>query len=106
MRNRLADFSLPLIALAVAVGLVIAWIDTRPGWDDTGVTAGLLLAASAIFAALRPRAPWLWAIAVGVWIPLVGILGTHNYGSLLALAIAFLGAYGGAMVRKTLALFK
>jgi hypothetical protein len=30
--------------LAFCAGLAIAWIDTRPHWDDTGITVGVLLA--------------------------------------------------------------
>jgi hypothetical protein len=43
--------------------------------------------------------PWLLAMLVGAWIPLRGIIITHNYGSILALIIAFIGAYGGWVVR-------
>ena len=32
-----------IAALAVTIGTGIAWVDTRPTWDDTGVTAGALL---------------------------------------------------------------
>ena len=81
-------------------------LTARQGWDDTGVTAGLILVASGIFAALRPARPWLWAVAVGGWIPLLGIASSGNYGSLLALAVSFLGAYSGALVVKTIRLFR
>src|SRR4051794_30158392 len=38
------------VALLVAAiaGLALAWIDTRPGFDDTGVLVGLIVAASMI----------------------------------------------------------
>jgi hypothetical protein len=39
---------------------------------------------------------------VGLWIPLFGISSSANYGSLLALAIAFVGAYSGMLVRRVL----
>ncbi len=81
----------------------LAWLDSRQGWDDTGITAGLILVASALFAALRPGMPWLWALAVGLWIPLLGILRTHEFAALLALGIAFGGAYAGMALRHALA---
>jgi hypothetical protein len=28
--------------LAIAAGLLIADIDSRPAWDDTGITAGMI----------------------------------------------------------------
>jgi hypothetical protein len=43
---------------------------------------------------------WLWALAVGAWIPLWGIISMQNYGALLALIIAFVGAYAGVLARK------
>jgi hypothetical protein len=92
-----------LAIVAIALGLAIAWIDSRPGWDDAGLTAGAVFLAAAFFAALVPRRPWLWALAVGAWIPLFGIIGSRNTGSLLALGIAFAGAFAGAFVRKSLA---
>jgi hypothetical protein len=91
-----------LPVLAVACGLLIAWVDSRPAWDDTGVTVGTLLLAAAFFAALRPRRPWLWALAVGGWIPVLGIIQSHNYGSLIAPAVALFGAYLGAFARKAM----
>jgi len=101
-RNAMAG----LLVLAVLAGLAIAWLDSRQGWDDTGVTAGLILLTCGGFAALRPARPWLWAVAVGGWIPLLEIASSGNYGSLLALAVSFLGAYSGALVVKTIRLFR
>ena len=96
------SFVLMVIA-AVAVGIMIAWIDSRPGWDDTGITAGLVILSAAVFGALHPTRAWIWALSVGVWIPLTGILLHGNYGSLLALGVALLGAYAGALTRRGLA---
>jgi hypothetical protein len=42
----------------------------------------------------------LWALCCGLGVPLVNIATTHNFGSLLALAFAFAGAYTGVAVRK------
>jgi uncharacterized ion transporter superfamily protein YfcC len=95
----------PLVS-AVLVGLAIAWLDNQQGWDDTGVTAGLVLVAAGSFSALRPTYAWLWALAIGLWIPLVGIVSSQNYESLVALAVAFLGAYSGALLAKVARLFR
>jgi hypothetical protein len=88
-----------LLLAAIVIGLLIAFVDSRPSWDDTGVTAAAVFLACGLFSALRPQQPWIWALAVGVWIPLVGVAVTHNLGSLLAIAVAFVGAYGGAWLR-------
>ena len=90
---------LSLLALAVGLGLLIAWVDSRPTWDDAGITAGAIFLTAALCSALRPSLAWLWALAVGIWVPLWGIIGHHNYGSLLALFAASLGAGAGALGR-------
>jgi hypothetical protein len=87
---------------AVAVGLALGYVDSRPSWDDTGVTAGALILAALLLGALAPRRPWAVALAVGSWIPLFGIVGSRNYGSLLALAVAFAGASAGSLLRRVI----
>jgi len=89
-----------LFAGAIAFGILLGYVDSRPSWDDTGVTAGLLFVVTAILGAVAPDRPWLWALCVGAWIPLFGIYQTSNYGSLLALGFSFAGAYGGMVVRR------
>jgi hypothetical protein len=89
---------------AVAFGLVIAYVDSRPNWDDTGITAGAIFAACGLLGILGPERPWLWALGVGAWVPVYGIVSAGNYFSLLALVIAFAGAYAGMACRKTLEL--
>lgn len=100
---RVRPLRIGLAVLAIVVGLIIGWVDSRPTWDDTGLTAAAVFLAAAFFAALTPRRPWLWGLAVGAWIPLFGIIGSHHVGSLLALAIALGGAFAGALARRALA---
>jgi hypothetical protein len=87
-----------LYVLAVIIGLAIAYVDFSPGWDDTGITAALLLLGSAVLGYLLPRYPWLIALAVGIWIPLASIFITHNYGGVIALVFSFIGAYAGKFI--------
>jgi hypothetical protein len=95
-----------LLVVAVLAGLFSAYIDSRPTWDDTGILAFGILIISGLITLLGARRPWLIALAVGIWIPLYWIVATQDYGSLLALVFAFMGAYGGWLVhlgiRKTL----
>ena len=86
-------------ALALVSGLAIGWIDTRPGWDDTGITVGLILITSAILGFAFPKRCWIRAIIIGGALPLFNIMTNGNYGSLIALVIAFLGSYSGAGLR-------
>ena len=89
-----------MLLAALILGVLIAWVDSRPTWDDTGITAGVLLIVSAGFGAVYPRFAWLWAIVLGAWIPLFSIMIAHNFGSLLALVLAFIGAYVGVGIRS------
>ena len=93
---------MPRIALlaGLTIGIIIGYIDSRPSWDDTGVTAVAILVSTLVLGALAPQRPWATALVVGAWIPLFGILTRANYGSLLALAFAFAGAYVGMLLRR------
>lgn len=91
-----------LALAAVVLGILLGLLDTRPGWNDTGISAGSLLLAGAILGWLSPAQAWLWALALGMWIPALNIAIYHNYGSVLALAFSFAGAYAGALARKAL----
>ncbi len=88
-----------LLTAALGMGGLIAFFDSRPTWDDTGVTAAALFVSSAVFGFVGPRRPWLWALAVGGWIPAIGILRARDPATALALLVAFAGAYGGRVAR-------
>ncbi len=92
-----------LLPVAIAFGLAIAWIDARPNWDDAGITAGLLVLASAAFAVLAPRRPWRWALAIGIWIPLAAIARHGDLKMLIVLAFPLAGAYAGSALRRVTA---
>jgi hypothetical protein len=91
-----------LAVIGLAAGLGLAYIDSRPRWDDAGILVGAILLASGLVALLGFKRPWLLALMVGIWIPLHGILISHNLGSIIALAIAFAGAYAGWAARHIL----
>jgi hypothetical protein len=87
--------------VALAAGISIAAVDSRPGWDDTGLTVGALLVCAAVAAAIGGSRPWLWAILVGAWLPLLEVPASGSPDSLVALAFAGLGALAGwATVRS------
>ena len=89
-----------LLLAAMSVGATLTWIDTRPGWDDTGISAMLIFLSCAAFGAISPRRYWLWALAIGLWIPLIEIVVKHTVASILALILAFAGAASGAAIRR------
>ena len=95
-----------LLALAILVGLLIAFVDSRPTWDDTGITAGTMLLSSGLLTLLGYRRPWLIALAVGLWTPLYETYISRSFSlpgvillPLFILCITFIGAYAGWAVR-------
>jgi hypothetical protein len=92
-----------LVLIAIVIGHLFAYIDSRPNFDDTGVLAVSVAIVSAILSYLYPRRPWLWALAVGIWIPLHNTIHSGNFGSILALVFALAGAYIGAGIRNSIA---
>ena len=91
--------SIIVLLLATITGWAIAWIDSRPNWDDTGISVMMVLLAAALFGYLSPQKPWLTALAVSVWIPLASIAISNNFGALIALIPGFIGAYFGYFVK-------
>lgn len=86
--------------VAVVAGIGIALIDSSPGWDSTGITAGLLLIGAGTAAAIGRDRPWLWALLVGLPTPILETVRDGNAGSWLALVFAAGGAgIGWAVVR-------
>ena len=91
------------IALGVILGLLLAFVDSRPGFDDTGITAVLLVAAALVSVLVAGPALALagspilataaWTALVGLWIVIV----ERTTGSVLALVFAAIGA-GSAVV--------
>ena len=90
-----------LAIAALLAGVAIGLVDSSPGWDTTGITAGaLVLAAGAASWVGRDR-PWLWALLVGLPTPILDIARTGNTGSVLALGFAALGAAVGWALRRS-----
>jgi hypothetical protein len=89
-----------LTAAAAAAGVAIGYVDSRPGWDDTGITAGLLILAAGAVAAVSGRRPWLWALLVGAGTPLFEIPTGGSPASLAALLFAAIGALAGWLVAR------
>jgi hypothetical protein len=90
-----------LVVVALGSGLVIALVDSSPGWDSTGMTAGALLIAAAIAAFMAGDRPWLWSLLVGLPTPAIEIRPSGATGSLLALAFAAVGAGMGWALART-----
>jgi hypothetical protein len=96
-----------LFLFAVLAGVSIAYVDSRPHWDDAGITAFSMLVAAGVCGLIGPMRPWLWALAVGIWIPVHTLVRTGSPQSLIMLillAFPFAGAYAGMAIRRGLAM--
>lgn len=90
-----------LFAASLLLGLFFAYVDSRPTWDDAGVLAGAILLSCGILGALGPQRPWLWALLVGLPMPIHSFLETHQPpASAVAIVFAFVGAYAGFGLRR------
>ena len=92
------------VLLALTAGIFIGYVDTRPTWDDAGITAGMTLISAAILAGLAPRVALLIALGIGLPIWFFNYPGTGNGGSYAVLAIALLGAGIGYGLSRLLSL--
>jgi len=88
------------LVAAVLAGAAIGYIDSRPNWDDAGVTAGALLVAGVVLGAATPRWFWLIGLALGAPILALNVALHGNYGSALALVVAVAGAGLGSVIGK------
>lgn len=86
-----------LVVMSIGIGLVIAYVDSQPNWDDTGITATMLLLVAAMVSGISARRPWLWAILIGMWTPLFEI-SSAGWAGLTALGIAAIGAVAGYLL--------
>ena len=88
------------LVIAVAAGIGIAVVDSSPGWDSTGITAGLLLLGAGAAAAIGRDRPWLWALLVGSPTPILETVHDGNTGTWLALVFAAVGAVVGWAIAR------
>jgi len=96
--------------VAVLFGVFAGWIDLKVG--ELLFTALLVVAASMLLGALRPKRPWRWVLLVAGCVPVAELLGyvvmtqkpyrAQIYESFLAFLPGFAGAYGGALLRGVL----
>jgi hypothetical protein len=94
-----------LLVAATVAGVAIAYLDSRPRWDDAGITAGAMMLVAGALGLLGPQRPWLWALAVGLWIPTYAFVRTPALGTgamLVILVFPFVGAYLGRVTRSLL----
>ena len=94
------------IVVAVVAGIGLAILDSRPGYDDTGVTAAGLAVAALVAVLIEGSGRVLRvaaiAVLVGIWIPIFEIAAPGTYGSLLAFVFSAVGAFIGWVIVRGL----
>jgi hypothetical protein len=100
MRSRV---TLLTLAVALAAGVLIGFVDSRPTWDDTAITAGSVFLCAGILGAARPRVAWLSGLAVGAPVPVLNAVLNRNLGSAAAVGIGLIGAGAGYLIGRALA---
>ncbi len=95
---------LPL--LTAFLGILVGLSDLR---SDVQLTALLLLVFGFFAGYAKPQSAWVWALLLGIWVPLseftalaIGLRLSYRPDilvSAIALVPAFIGAYGGVVVR-------
>ena len=105
-----------LSLLALAGGVWIGYADSHS--DDEFITLGILFGFSFLLGALGPGRACLWAILIGIWVPVLdsvlpklGLAPTRPGESFslltavavtaLVLTVCFVGAYAGVLVSRT-----
>jgi hypothetical protein len=106
-----------LYALASALGIFVFYSDaviTASNDDGPKFTLIFLAASGFIMGCLQPVKAWRWAVAVGIWLPVLYIaskafhlvpVGSSSYAKLLifvpiGLIPAAIGSYAGALLRR------
>ena len=90
-----------MMPLALIVGLLISLVNSSLNRDDTGISAtAVCVSCVASGAAAYPKRAWQWALAVGLWIPVLGSVLRGNYESWAALVVAFDRVYAGSLVQQ------
>src|SRR5258706_1812710 len=98
-KERIHTMNKVLLLVAILCGLFLAYVDSRPHWDDAGIAEGGLLISAGLVTLLGHPRPWLIGLAVGLWIPLLYIFRNQEFSMLLVLLIPLVGAYAGWGVR-------
>lgn len=103
-----------MYALAALCGIGTGWVDVVV--NDLLFTALLVVVSCMVLGMLRPRWPWRWVLAVGVFIPLTELSAylirtvkptrAQVFGSFLAFLPGIAGAYGGSLMRGVIEQFR
>ena len=106
--HRPLGLEVAVLFASAALGALISYVDSRPAWDDAGITAFALFGAAVLVGLARPSRPWLCALLIWAWLPAHHVVTAHRLGGgdtawLLVLLFPLAGVYGGRWLRGTFA---
>jgi len=94
------------IVLALLAGLGLGYIDSRPGFDDTGLVVGGLVLAAFVAVLIegsgRALRVAMLAVLVGIWIPILETSAPWPSSSLISLIFAGAGAAAGMLLLRSM----
>ena len=90
----------PLVGLLLGAG--IGYVDSRPTWDDTGITVGAVVLCAFVTAAISPRWAWLSGLAVGLPVLAFNAVLHGGYAAVVAVGVGLVGAGAGYLAGKLL----
>jgi VanZ family protein len=96
MQNR---FTVALIA-ALAGSILIGYVDSGPGWDDTGITFGLLFMLALATFFLAASRPLTIGVFAAIAVPAFNIFRSGSFESLAAFIPALAGSFLGHFLCK------
>lgn len=85
--------------LAICLGLLGAYGHFISGSQNFYPIAGCICVTTTLLAILYPTRWYFWAIALGIWIPIVEISIAQRFHSLIVFTFAFAGSVVGLFVR-------
>jgi uncharacterized membrane protein (UPF0136 family) len=95
--------SLVISAIALLVGAGIGYVDSRPHWDDTGITVGVLILVGGLLGYLRPRSFWITGLLLGLPVLTFNYFLHGNLQSLAALVVSLIAAMVGGLIGRSVA---
>jgi hypothetical protein len=98
-QKRVVVIDVVAACFCIVVGLAIAYVDSRPTWDDSGITVGALLVAAAFAGFAVPYRAWRWGLLLGIWTPVIEIVLYGSIGAFAAPVFGVLAALVGSALR-------
>jgi hypothetical protein len=84
--------------IALAIGSVIGYLDSRPTWDDTGITFVTIALGAAALGLLRPRFGIVLGVLLGLTVFGVESLATGGAAAAVAIVVGMVGGGFGAVL--------